>query len=325
METSPSSLSSQLITQFPTMLLPFLVSDKPSVSQPGYDLLSFLLRDQMTKHAFTVISKLFSSFISLFSPFISALPSLPISDILSSLSTPNLHCESIPPFNPPPPSSYSIKNHLNAPGGTITLSRTYLHLLSLFISNSASVLTSELESAARTTLQCVCYQETTVCLEVLRCFLSLLLSLGVVASVLRCDAPTQTTSTILTVYFFPLLLELLSNTQLRSSVLVTLSLAYPAYAFALPSRTIITVLTNSITQSVLSSSLTRSDSFSRDLLTPLLLFIPHMPLLESFFQRDIRIVSSPFPLNSRSFLFLFLPPFSTASLSPSIRSPMLLF
>ena len=130
METPSASFSSQSIAQFPTLLLPFLVSDKSSVSQPGYDLLSFLLQDQMAKHAFSVISQLFSSFTSLFSPFLSALPSLPISEILSTLSAHPLHCESAPPFSIPTPSSYSLQNHLQTPGGTTTLSRTYLRLLS---------------------------------------------------------------------------------------------------------------------------------------------------------------------------------------------------
>lgn len=321
METPSAVFSSQSIAQFPTLLLPFLVSDRPSVSQPGYDLLSFLLQDQMAKHAFSVISQLFSSFTSLFSPFLSALPSLPISEILSSLSAHPLHCESAPPFNIPTPSSYSLQNHLQAPGGTTTLSRTYLRLLSLFITNTGTILTAHLEAAARTTLQCVCYEEKSVCLEVLRRRLFLRSSLDVIASVLRCNAPTPILSPLLKTYFFPLLLELLSNSQLRAAALVTLSLAYPEYAFALPSRTIVATITTSITQ-FLPSPLTPNDPSSRDSLTPLLLFIPHLPLLESFFQREIRTVVSSLPLNLRSSPSHSPPLSSTASSSPPTPSPM---
>ena len=321
METPSASFSSQSIAQFPTLLLPFLVSDKSSVSQPGYDLLSFLLQDQMAKHAFSVISQLFSSFTSLFSPFLSALPSLPISEILSTLSTHPLHCESAPPFNIPTPSSYSLQSHLQAPGGTTTLSRTYLRLLSLFITNTGTILTTHLEAAARTTLQCVCYEEKSVCLEVLRRRFLLCSSLDVIASVLRCNAPTSILSPILKTYFFPLLLELLSSPQLRDATLVTLSLAYPEYAFALPSRTIVATITTSITQFLLPSPLTPSDASSRDFLTPLLLFIPHLPLLESFFQREIRTVVSSLPLNLRSSPSNSPPLSSTVSSLPLTPSP----
>ena len=321
METPSASFSSQSIAQFPTLLLPFLVSDRPSVSQPGYDLLSFLLQDQMAKHAFSVISQLFSSFTSLFSPFLSALPSLPISEILSTLSAHPLHCESAPPFSIPTPSSYSLQNHLQTPGGTTTLSRTYLRLLSLFITNTGTILTAHLEAAARTTLQCVCYEEKSVCLEVLRRRFLLCSSLDVIASVLRCNAPTPILSPILKTYFFPLLLELLSNPQLRAATLVTLSLAYPEYAFTLSSRTIVATITTSITQFLLPSPLTLSDASSRDFLTPLLLFIPHLPLLESFFQREIRTVVSSLPLNLRSSPSNSPPLSSTVSSLPLTPSP----
>ena len=85
METPSASFSSQSIAQFPTLLLPFLVSDKSSVSQPGYDLLSFLLQDQMAStHSPSSLS--------------SSLPS-PLSSLLSSPHCrPSPFPKSFPPF-----------------------------------------------------------------------------------------------------------------------------------------------------------------------------------------------------------------------------------
>ena len=168
METSPSAFTAQSLAQFPTFLLPFLISDKPSLSQPAYELLSDIIQDQQSKHALNGIAHIYSSFASIFTPFISSLPSLSISDIISQ-------CARNQPFSKTPTSPYlnsshsslSIEAHMNTPGGIVLLARAFLRILAVFVRNAADGVASALESIARIAVQCVCLEDTLVRYEVM--------------------------------------------------------------------------------------------------------------------------------------------------------------